>query len=165
MQKFDLAAIGRAVVGPVLLLGLAAGLTGWFFYCPCERLPGGWLLGETVAEPITDWTFANEAPLCQVQVQSGMLPHSINLNCMSSSGLLYLSCAQCDGKAWSSAALEHPEARLRVGERVYPVTLTRITDDAELDVAWRAREQKLGRDPDRARETGWWSFRVESRSA
>jgi hypothetical protein len=164
MRKFDRAATGRMAVWPAVLLVLLAGAAGWFFYCPCERVPGGWLLGDTVVQPVTDWSFANDAPLCQVQVQAHNVPHSINLNCMSSAGLLYLSCAQCEGKMWSTAALKDPEARLRVGERVYPVTLTRITDDGELDIAWRARENKLGRDPDRPREAGWWSFRVESRS-
>jgi hypothetical protein len=164
MRKLDRAAVGRMVAWPVVLLALLAGLAGWFFYCPCERVPGGWLLGEIVTEPIADWSFANETPLCQVEVQAGNVPHSINLNCMSSAGLLYLSCARCEGKMWSTAALEDPAARLRIGERVYPVTLTRLTDDAELDAAWRARETKLGRDPDRPREAGWWSFRVESRS-
>jgi hypothetical protein len=146
-----------------LLLAVAA-LAAWFFYCPCERMPGGWLLGAEVAEPVDDWSFANDVPLCQIQVRAGILPHSINLNCMASQGRLFLSCAQCEGKTWSTAALADPAARLRLGDRVYPVTLERVVDDATLDEAWRARETKVGRDPDRPREAGWWSFEVRSRS-
>lgn len=135
----------------------------YFFYCPCDRTPGGWLLGEAVSEPVEDWGFANDVPLCQVQVYRGILPHAINLNCMASDGDLYLSCASCDGKVWSTAALANPEARLRVGDKVYPVRLSRVEDPQTLDEAWRARARKTGRGLETPREDGWWSFRVESR--
>lgn len=147
-----------------LLALVLAGLLVWFFYCPCERIPGGWLLGEEVDEPVTDWSFANDVPLCQIQVQRGFLPHSINLNCMASAGVLYLSCASCEGKTWSTAVLEEPEARLRLGDQVYPVVLERVEDPAELDEAWQARARKTGRGEDVPRQEGWWSFRVISRS-
>ena len=151
------------VLGVVAVLGMVA-FAAWFFYCPCERTPGGWLLGEEVDEPVTDWTFANGVPLCQVQVSRGLLPHSINLNCMATSdGRLYLSCASCRGKVWSTAVLENPEARLRVGEHVYPIRLTRVQNPAVLDEAWQARARKTGRGLDVPRQEGWWSFRVESR--
>jgi len=145
----------------VVAAGTAAAV--WTFTCPCERTPGGWLFGEVVADPVTDWSFANSVPLCQIQVSNGPLPHSINLNCMAAEGRLYLSCANCEGKTWSTAALARPAARLRLDRAVYPVTLTRVADPATLDLAWRAREAKLGRDPDRPREDGWWSFLAESR--
>lgn len=146
-----------------LLLAAAGAAAVWLFHCPCERTPGGWLLGSTVDEPVADWSFANAVPLCQIQVSTGLLPHAINLNCMASDGRLYLSCAGCEGKTWSTAALARPEARLRLDRSVYPVRLTRVEDPAILDEAWRARELKVGRDPDRPREDGWWSFLVESR--
>lgn len=155
-------------IAAVLLgvLGMAAigAFAVYFFYCPCERTPGGWLLGESVEEPVTDWSFANDVELCQVQVnRGGFLPHSINLNCMASQGDLYLSCASCQGKGWSTAALAHPDARLRVGDNVYPVRLSRVEDPAVLDEAWRARAQKSGRGLNEPRQDGWWSFRVVSR--
>jgi hypothetical protein len=82
---------------------------------------------------------------------------------MASDGKLYLSCASCDGKAWSTAVLADPEARLRLDDRVYPVRVTRVEDPAVLDEAWRARAEKVGRGLDIPRQEGWWSFRVESR--
>jgi hypothetical protein len=154
--------IGLVLLG--LLVLAAAAIAVWTIQCPCERTPGGWLVGEVVDEPITDWSFANTVPLCQIQVSRGLLPHAINLNCMAAAGRLYLSCAGCEGKAWSTAALARPEARLRLNGSVYPVRLTRVEDSATLDEAWRARETKMGRDPDRPREAGWWSFLVESRT-
>jgi len=149
------------VAGAVLLAFLI-----WFFSCPCARTSGGYLLGTENSEPVADWSFANDmssVPLCQIQVSTGLLPHSINLNCMASAGELYLSCSGCDGKRWSSAALENSNARLRADGTVYPVTVTRVTDSATLDRAWIARAAKLGRPTDTPRQEGWWSFRVVSR--
>ena len=150
----------KASIG-IVLASLAA-VVVIYFYCPCSRLPGGYLLGDEAASPVSDWTFANEVPLCQVEVQTG-LPHSVNLNCMATEGRLYLSCASCDGKRWSSAALENPSARLRVGDKVYPVTLTRVTESAELDTAWLARATKTRGPTDAPRPEHWWSFSVTSR--
>ena len=149
----------------LILAGIAGFLT-WFFYCPCERTSGGYLLGSVISEPVSDWSFANDleaVPLCQIEVSTGLLPHSINLNCMASEGELYLSCAGCDGKRWSSAALANPNARLRAAGQVYPVHLTRVTDPATLDRAWVARATKRGRTTETPREDGWWSFHVVSR--
>lgn len=148
----------------VLVLGGVAAFLIYFFYCPCERTPGGWLLGDVVDAPVDDWSFANSVPLCQVQVSRSLLPHSINLNCMATDdGQLYLSCASCEGKTWSTAALSDPAARLRIGESVYPVRLARVQDPGELDQAWQARARKTGRGQGNPREAGWWSFRVTSR--
>ena len=129
-----------------MFLVAVAGFLVWLFTCPCERMPGGYLLGEEVEEPIADWSFTNEVTLCQIQINAGLLPHSINLNCMSTAtGDLYLSCSQCDGKRWSNAVLDNSLARLRLNETVYPVTLTRVLDESELAA-------RLGRAPREAAE-------------
>jgi len=146
-----------AILAVVAIVGAAV----YFFYCPCTLVPGGYLLGDEVTEPVSDWSMANDVGLCQIQVTAG-LPHSINLNCFSAEGKLYLSCSSCAGKRWSSAALEDPRARIRIDGNVYPVQLSRVEDPALLDHAWSARAQKLGRPLDSTRAPGWWSFRVES---
>ena len=113
---------------------------------------------------MTDWSFANQVPLCQIQVDAGLLPHALNLNCWANStGELYLSCAGCEGKRWSSAALANNQARLRLDQNVYPVTLTRVVDEGELDRAWASRAVKTGSADGAPRPDGWWSFRVVSR--
>ena len=146
----------------------------WFLACPCDRLPGGYLMGTAAEAHVTDWTFANDVTLCQVQIRAGVLPHSINLNCMAApTGELYLSCSLCASKRWSNAVVADGTARLRLDGTVYPVTLTRVVDAAELDRAWLARVTKLNTipvpanpapPPGAARPDHWWSFRVTSRS-
>lgn len=149
--------LAALVVIPVL------GISYWAFSCPCDRTPGLYLRGTEASEPVTDWSFANKVPLCQVQVDAGLLPHALNLNCWAdSTGALYLGCASCEGKRWSAAAVANSEARLRLGTTVYPVTVTRVVDAADLDRIWASRAIKFdgGGAP---RSESWWTFRVVSR--
>jgi len=149
----------KAAIAVGLLV--SAGLLMFSAVCPCERVPGAYLFGEEATEPVADWSFANEVPLCQLEVRSWR-PHSINLNCMADTGVLYVSCSNCAGKAWSQTALTKREGRIRIGELVYPVALRRLQDDAELDRAWAARARKLAREPT-PRPDHWWSFHLSSR--
>ena len=151
-----------SIAALVLALALlaAVGLTFWYV-CPCERTPGGPLQFAEVKEPIEDWGFANDVGLCQLEVQA-FVPWSVNLNCMSDQQKLYISCARCDGKFWSTIALRNDTGRIAVGDRVYPVRMRRVLDPLELDLAWRARGQKTGRGLNQPRAEHWWSFELTS---
>lgn len=162
-------------VAVAVLVVLLIGFYGWSATCPCDRTPGAYLFGDEHAESVSDWTFANRVTLCQIQIRTGLLPHSINLNCFATtSGDLYLSCSNCDGKRWSGIAASDGWARLRLDGTVYPVQLTRVLDPQELDGAWSARLDKLHSleapaNPPAAlgtpRPDHWWSFRVVSRGS
>ena len=147
------------------LVALAAG-TYIATQCPCDRLPGVFLWGDEQAEPVEDWSFVNDTGLCQLQVSGGVLPQSLNLNCMSDAGELFISCSRCEGKRWSATAVAHPAGALRVGTTVYPVTLRRLTAPDELDRAWTARARKIERAFNRKvegdRPDHWWSFQLSS---
>src|SRR5690554_4350582 len=152
-----------AILGVLLLvlLGLGgAGFVYWYTTCPCDRVPGARLAGDLVEQPVQDWTFANDAGLCQIQVDTGLLSHALNLNCMATpDGKLYLSCAQCEGKYWSNNAVQHGSGRIRLDGKLYPVNFVKIDDPAEIGQAWNARTRKL--QGENARETppqeGWWT--------
>jgi hypothetical protein len=130
------------------------------------------LFGERAEAPISDWTFANQIQLCQIQIWAGIRPHSINLNCRATrEGNLYLSCSVCDTKYWAAKVEADEPARLRLNGVVYPVVLNRVTDPEEMDAAWRARDNKLNSlatpgspppPPGAPREERWWTFQVES---
>ena len=162
-----------ALLGIVLAGLLSTAFLAWSFTCPCDRSPGGYLFGAGPEEQLADWSFANDVPLCQIQVSAGLLPYSINLNCMATStGELYLSCGRCEAKRWSGAVLDDSTIRLRLDETVYPVTATRVLDPDELDRAWVARVDKLQVHSSplnpavpvgTPRPDSWWSFRVKSR--
>jgi len=88
----------------------------------------------------------------------------------SPDGNLYLSCSVCDTKYWASHVGENEPARMRLDGIVYPVVLNRVTDSAEMDRAWQARDIKLNSlpnpvgapTPGSPRVERWWTFRVES---
>lgn len=158
MFKWIAVIAGAAMLGALAYVALS---------CPCERVPGMKLGGPEHSESVDDWTFANDAGLCQLEV-AGLIPHSINLNCMSDGRALYVSCSRCDGKYWSGIALTERRGRVRIGETVYPVGMDRVTDITELDHAWGVRAQKLrslGRDSSGERPDHWWSFRLSSASS
>lgn len=165
----------KLIAGAFFAALLVAGVIGFLIYssiCPCERTPGGFLFGERSDEPISDWSFANQVPLCQLQIYAGIRPHSINLNCMATpEGELYLSCSFCDTKYWASKVGADKPGRMRLNGVVYSVVLNREMDPAALDRAWRARVDKLqtyggvgnpAPPPDAPRADRWWSFHVVS---
>ena len=171
----DKALARPAISVPVaLVVVLAIGFYAWSATCPCDRMPGAVLFGAEHEEPVSDWTFANQVTLCQIQIRAGLLPHAINLNCFANeSGDLYLSCSNCAGKRWSGFAVEDGTAWLRLDGTVYPVQLTRAMDPDELDTAWVARLDKLHSLEEPAnppvplgspRPEGWWTFRVRYRT-
>ena len=150
-------------MGALLAIAVIGLLMTYILRCPCERIPGTVLSGVEVKEPVSDWSFANGVRLCQIQVQ-GVIPWSVNLNCMADSdGALFLSCSRCDGKYWSGRALANPQANIRVGTDVYPVTLSRVAQTERLDHAWRTRASKTGMGAGQPRPDHWWSFAVVSR--
>ncbi|MEZ5490651.1 MAG: hypothetical protein R3F50_10075 [Gammaproteobacteria bacterium] len=163
---------------PIILGGGLGGLVvaavlGFMIYssiCPCERTPGGFLFGERPEQPVSDWSFANQVELCQIQIWAGIRPHSINLNCMATpDGNLYLSCSVCDTKYWAARVGENEQGRLRLNGVVYPIVLNRVTDPAEMDRAWQARDAKLNSlpnpvgapTPGAPRAERWWTYRIE----
>jgi hypothetical protein len=167
--------LGVAVVGALVAVGGGY----WALTCPCDGTPGFVLLGDVDRQPVTDWTFANDVDLCQIQISIGWRPHSVNLNCMATpNGELYLSCSVGANKYWCPRVGEDHPGRLRLDGTVYPVVLNRVSDPATLDEAWRARVAKLqgpdvlARQPsgatapplDAERPDHWWSFHVQTRT-
>jgi len=169
---------GRILVRALLvliLLGVSAG-TLWALTCPCGTVPGFVLRGVEREAPVADWRFANDVPLCQIQIRIGWRPHSLNLNCMATpNGELFLSCSFGERKYWCPRVGDDEPGRLRLDGVVYPVILNRVTDAATLDRAWAARVRKLqdpivqklqpagvAPAPDARRPESWWSFKLES---
>ena len=166
------------MVGALLAGVLAAGIVGFLIYsaaCPCERTPGGFLFGAAADGPVDDWSFANEVPLCQLQIYAGIRPHSINLNCMSTpEGELYLSCSVCEQKYWAARVDANKSAVIRLNGVTYPVLLNRVKEPSRMDAAWNARIMKLQSfgggpynptpDPNARRPDHWWTFHAASKS-
>ncbi len=169
-----MSSIRKIVLGVAALVMVMAGsLAAWTTTCPCDNKPGFVLLGDVQEEPVSDWRFVNDVPLCQIQIYAGWRPHAVNLNCMATSeGELFLSCSGCARKYWAGQVEPDERGRLRINGRVYPVVVRRVLDQAVLDRAWAARVKKLQvygggpynpiPKPDAQRPDGWWSFQLRS---
>jgi hypothetical protein len=172
--------IKRILLGSAAAVALVvlAGGSYWALTCPCEGTPGFVLLGELHEEAVTDWGFANEVQLCQIQISVGLRPHSVNLNCMATpEGDLFLSCSAGARKYWCPQVEANHPGRLRLDGVVYPVVLNRVMDPSVLGAAWAARVLKLQKPfvqsvqpggavtpPDAERPDSWWTFQVRSRA-
>lgn len=156
-----------AVITIVLVVGLLAAIAGflvWSYNCPCDRTPGGYLFGEESEEVITDWSFVNEVPLCQLQTSAFFIPYSINMNCSSLDKELFIGCMDCEGKRWGAALAAQGSARFRINDVVYPVAARRLMDTAEKDNAWVSSSIKARRTDNAPRppDNIWWTFQLTS---
>ena len=144
----------------LLLVVLLAG--GTLGLGPCGPIPGGALRGTLDADAVSDWSPADAVDYCQIEVRPES-PRSMTVNCMSWQGRLFVSCSQCANKRWAKMVAEDDRGRVRVGDRVHPVTIRRVTDPGELANVWRARARKVGVDPESDPKPGWWTFELVSR--
>ncbi len=166
-------------IGVGLALVVLAGGVAWTVNCPCDATPGFILLGDTHEAPVSDWSFANDVSLCQIQIAIALRPHSVNVNCMATpAGDLFISCSYGARKYWCPRVGQDHAGRLRLDGVVYPVFLNRELDPAMLDQVWAARIRKLQKPAVQARQPGggepppldtprpddWWTFRVVSRT-
>ena len=119
-----------------LALGLAFG---------CGPVPGGALDGTATPQP-PDWSAAlgGDRALCEIESRPDDV-HSIQVECFLVAGELYVQShrwALADWwptKSWAAIWLEHPDVRVRIGERIYPLRAVRVTDPALREPILRAR--------------------------
>lgn len=141
----------------VLVLPLLWGIGPW------DRLPGGVLNGTAVSVAVEDWSFVSQARHCEVETRPEY-PHSVTVNCWHVQGQLYIGCMNCDGKVWSSYLSQGKAVRVRIGQRIFPVSMDRVIDDEEMARSWQARWKKMGRAGPVPESPGhYWLYRVSSR--
>jgi hypothetical protein len=124
---------------------------------PYGTIPGKRLLGEEVAEPIDDWSFASQYRRVNVEVRPSD-PYSVNAGYFVHERVLYVSSSK---SRWAQFMLQDPDVRVRVGDKLYPVRATRM-EGADLEIAQNAYSTKYpNRTPEQVAER--WFFRLESR--
>lgn len=132
-----------------------------FGFGPCGPIPGGALEGELVATKVSDFRFVQDANRCALEVKDEK-PHSVTVNCWAVGKQLFIGCQDCEGKTWSSAILSHPEARVKIGEKLYPVKATRMEDEGAIGRAWRFRWEKYEEGQLEPVPEGYWLFHMRS---
>jgi hypothetical protein len=163
--------LGRIVKGFVILvIVLAVVIAGWvegakFHDGPLGIMPGGPLVaGELVVQAPADWKFATDVQ--QIEMQLAYENTSRTTWVLVKDGVAYIPCSLAfpPGKRWHKAADQNGAAVVRIGGKRYPVTLTRVKDEA---LATEIGKVALAKYPAAAGsgEGGVWFFRIDPRAA
>jgi len=133
-MKTVLKMAGAIVICLVLLL-VVVSITG---FEPRQRTPGLWLKGNLVTTPVSDWSFTDQVSTVEVQTRTWyLLPHSVTTYCIAYKGQLYLDSfyrpgvEYPHGRSWNENVARDPHVRLKIGNNLYDVTLSHVTDPAE----------------------------------
>ncbi|MFT7688936.1 MAG: hypothetical protein ACI9FB_004301 [Candidatus Azotimanducaceae bacterium] len=132
-----------------------------FGFGPCGPLAGGMLSGSVVTKKIDNFEFVESVDNCKLEVKAAE-PHSVTLNCWTVGKQLFVGCKDCDGKKWSSYVADNPLARIKIGGEIYPVKLTRMSDQFAIERAWKYRWNKYGEGELENLPTGYWLYHLRS---
>ncbi len=92
---------------------------------PIGILAGKKVTGEEVSYP-ADWSFSDEHMLIAVESRPGN-PHSVTTVCFVHEGDLYVPAREGSTKDWPSYVLADNRVRLKIGEKIYPAAMERVT--------------------------------------
>ena len=151
--KIGLLVIGLLLLGTLLTLrmtGFPPGHPSAGDYVNAGRSarPGLWLAGDVVSEAVTNWdwvnqygdAFAEDATELETRTWYG-IPHSVTVLLVPRGNKLYLqSSAQTFrlnrefpyGKAWWRNVERDPRVRLKIGGKIYEMTVVLVQDRAEV---------------------------------
>ena len=151
--KIGLLVIGLLLLGTLLTLrvtGFPPGhpTAGDYVNAGRSARPGLWLTGEVVSEAVTNWdwvnqysdAFAEDATELETRTWYG-IPHSVTVLLVPRGDKLYLqSSAQTFrlnkvfpyGKAWWRNVERDPRVRLKIGGKIYEMTVVLVQDRAEV---------------------------------
>jgi hypothetical protein len=124
--------------------------------------PGLWLRGEVVTTPVTNWDWVNKIqdPIRKNTIMLEThtwyrIPHSVTIGIRGRGDKLYVNARQDEArmvkpfphdKFWTANVARDPRVRMKIGGKIYEMTLVLVTDRSEV-------AQIIGRDPE-TREIG-----------
>ena len=110
--------------------------------------PGLWQQGELVRTPVEDWSFVRKARSVALETRSPyFIPHSVRVGAIPKGKFLYITSAQYQmdkgypDRLWTSNVFRDPRVRLKIGDKLYEMTMVLVTDRAEA-------EEVFGRNPE-----------------
>jgi len=150
------------LVGVLVLLIAGLFVVARFHDGPLGLAPGGPLVaGEVVAAPIGDWRFVADIDTIELQLDGESSSRTTWILANESRAFIPASLSFPPGKRWHKTADQNGAAWLRINGQRYPVTLTRIQDDALQAQLIGIVGGKYGGGP--PGEGGVWFFEVVSR--
>jgi len=186
--KIGLLGVGVLVAGTLLTLrvtGLEPGHPSAEEYAQAGRSarPGLWLKGEVVREPVTNWDWVNQfgdpfsenATVLETRTWYGV-PHSVRVLLVPRGDELYLqSSAQTFrldkgfpySKRWWRNVERDPRVRLKIGGKIYEMTVVLVQDRAEVARLRGGRDpivREIGTDGTEQITEEWHYWRVFQRN-
>ena len=142
--------LGKVIAGIVILAIVLLVILRFTGFPPTVFGAGLWLSGNRIDAPVTDWSFTDNYPTVEVQTRSWYgLPHSVIIYCVTYNGRLYLSSLVPKdapqyprGRQWNRNVAHDPHVRLKVGDNLYDLTVTYVTDPAERDAVIQNERKK-----------------------
>lgn len=105
--------------------------------------PGLWQRGEVVRTPVEDWSFVRNHGSVVLETRSPyFIPHSVRVGTIPRGKFLYVTSAQYrmekgyPDRLWTSNVFRDPRVRLKVGDKIYEMTMVLVTDRAEAEAVW-----------------------------
>jgi hypothetical protein len=133
---------------------------------PLALIPGGPLVkGTLVADKVTDWSFAQAVPEIEMQLAYENSSRTTWIVVHESRAYIPCSLKFPPGKRWYKAADQNGEAVLRIDGKRYPVTLSRVKDDALFKSVGQTLLKKYPNVPPGEGEGNVWLFEITSRAA
>ena len=140
----------KIVVGVIVALFILLVVLRITGFPPTVFGAGLWLSGHPVTTPVTDWSFADNYQTVEIQTDAWyLLPHSVTIWCVTYNGQLYLASLVPNGapqyplgRQWNRNVARDPHVRVKIGDNLYDVTLTYVTDPAEHDAVVRSYLKK-----------------------
>ena len=153
--KVGLLAVGALVVVTLLTLRVS-GLEPAYVDPGSEQFaksgrttrPGAWLTGEVVHEPVTNWDWVNKVNdpirkntiMLETRTWYG-IPHSVTIGIVARGDKLYVRGSERDfrlqkkfpnSKAWWANVARDPRVRMKIGGKIYEMTVVLISDRGEV---------------------------------
>jgi len=128
---------------------------------PVLLLPGGELSGPVEAVP-ADWSFSDEISTIQLETRPTD-PYSINIWAVGLADRLYVH-AGANRSRWVENLIANPQARVRVGGKLYPMTAIRVEDPAEFATFADAYKKKYGVRPRNENVSEVYLYRLGART-
>ena len=145
----------------VILVGLLF-IAARFHDGPLGLIPGGALqAGAVVSAPVSDWKFA-DVDTIEMQLESQSSSRTTWILVSDGRAFIPASLSFPPGKTWPQHADVDGRATLRIAGQRYPVTLTRVQDEAVRDQLKAVVGKKYRGGP--PGEGGVWFFEVVSRA-
>ena len=154
----------KYILLPVLAVVLILGLAYIFRTDPIMMISGKRLSGDELVYP-EDWLFTNDYQTIKVETNAEN-PHSVTTLCFVREGKLIIPAQEGHTKQWPQYALEDNQARIKVGDHIYPVRLSLVEKDAKIKEIGQLLAIKF---PDRAppepgeEPKNIWLFEVSQR--